>query len=158
MSAISKQAPSSDATARLVTVIRSETLPPVTGENGVTAHVGGTTATYVDLARKIASKMLLVVVTVLALSFVFLLLTFRSLLVPLQAAVTNLLSVGAALGVLTVVFQWGWGISLVGLDAPNGTVPIASYVPLMMFAVLFGLSMDYEVFMVTRIQQHHAER
>ena len=82
---------------------------------------------------------------------------FRSLLVPLQAAVTNLLSVGAALGVLTAVFQWGWGLSAIGLDAPRGTVPIASYVPLMMFAVLFGLSMDYEVFLVSRIQQHHAE-
>ena len=82
---------------------------------------------------------------------------FRSLLVPVQAAVTNLLSVAAALGVLTAVFQWGWGLSLIGLDAPAGTVPIASFVPLMMFAVLFGLSMDYEVFLVSRIQQHHAE-
>jgi uncharacterized membrane protein YdfJ with MMPL/SSD domain len=80
---------------------------------------------------------------------------FRSLLIPLQAALTNLLSVGAALGVLTMVFQWGWGLSAIGLDAPGGTVPIASYVPLMMFAVLFGLSMDYEVFMVSRIVQHH---
>ena len=75
----------------------------------------------------------------------------------MQAAVTNLLSVAAALGVLTAVFQWGWGLSLIGLDAPGGTVPIASFVPLMMFAVLFGLSMDYEVFLVSRIQQHHAE-
>ncbi len=157
MSSVSKRAPSSDATAQLVTVIRDDTLPPVTHDNGVTAHVGGTTATYVDLARKIASKMALVVLTVLALSFVFLLVTFRSLLVPVQAAITNLCSVGAALGVLTAVFQWGWGLSFVGLDAPGGTVPIASYVPLMMFAVLFGLSMDYEVFMVTRIQQRYAD-
>jgi uncharacterized membrane protein YdfJ with MMPL/SSD domain len=157
MTAISVHAPSSDATAALVTALRSDTLPPVTGADGVVAHVGGTTATYVDLARTIASRMAIVVLTVLGLSFVFLLAAFRSLLVPLQAAVTNLLSVAAALGVLTAIFQWGWGLSWIGLDAPHGTVPIASYVPLMMFAVLFGLSMDYEVFTVSRIQQRHAE-
>jgi uncharacterized membrane protein YdfJ with MMPL/SSD domain len=98
----------------------------------------------------------LVVVTVLALSSVFLLVAFRSLLVPIQAGVTNLLTVAAALGVLTAVFQWGWGLSAIGLDAPHGTVPIASYVPLMMFAVLFGLSMDYEVFLVSRIEHRHS--
>jgi uncharacterized membrane protein YdfJ with MMPL/SSD domain len=79
-----------------------------------------------------------------------------SLLIPLQAAVTNLLCVGAAFGVLVAAFQWGWGLGLVGLDTPYGTVPIASYVPLMMFAALFGLSMDYEVFLVSQIAQHHA--
>jgi len=157
LSAVPLRSPSSDATARLVTTLREETLPPLTGHNGVTAHVGGTTATNVDLARKIASRIAIVVITVLLLSFVLLMIAFRSLLVPVQAAVTNLLSVGAALGVLTAVFQWGWGLSLIGLDAPRGTVPIASYVPLMMFAVLFGLSMDYEVFTVSRIVQHHAE-
>jgi uncharacterized membrane protein YdfJ with MMPL/SSD domain len=157
MSAIPKDAPSSDATAHLVTVLRDGTLPPVTGDNGVEAHVGGTTATYVDLASKISEKMPLVVLTVLALSFVLLMVAFRSVLVPLQAGLTNLLSVAAALGVLTAVFQWGWGLSAIGLQAPNDTVPIASYVPLMMFAVLFGLSMDYEVFLVSRIQQRHAD-
>ncbi len=156
LNAIPQGAPSSDATARLVTVVREDTLPRVTGSNGVVAHVGGSTATYVDLARQISSKMALVILTVLALSFLLLLVAFRSLLVPAQAGVTNLLSVAAALGVLTAVFQWGWGLSVIGLDAPNGTVPIASYVPLMMFAVLFGLSMDYEVFLVTRIQMRYA--
>jgi len=155
MNAIPKNAPSSDATANLVEVIRDGTLPPVTGDNGVTTHVGGTTATYVDLAAKISSKLPLVVLTVLALSFIFLTVAFRSLLVPLQAGITNLLTVAAALGVLTAVFQWGWGLSAIGLEAPGDTVPIASYVPLMMFAVLFGLSMDYEVFLVSRIQHHH---
>jgi peptidoglycan hydrolase CwlO-like protein len=157
LSAVPLRAPSSDATARLVTTLREDTLPSLTGDNGVTAHVGGTTATNVDLARKISSRFAIVIVTVLLLSFVLLMIAFHSLLVPLQAAVTNLLSVGAALGVLTAVFQWGWGLSLIGLDVPQGTVPIASYVPLMMFAVLFGLSMDYEVFTVSRIAQHHAE-
>jgi peptidoglycan hydrolase CwlO-like protein len=157
LSAVPLRAPSSDATARLVTTLREETLPMLTGDDGVTAHVGGTTATNVDLARKISSRFAIVIVTVLLLSFVLLMIAFHSLLVPVQAAVTNLLSVGAALGVLTAVFQWGWGLSLIGLDVPQGTVPIASYVPLMMFAVLFGLSMDYEVFTVSRIAQHHAE-
>jgi len=157
LSAVPLRAPSSDATARLVTGLRDEVLPEVTGTNGVIAHVGGTTATNVDLARKISSRMLLVVLTVLGLSFVLLMIAFHSLMIPLQAGLTNLLTVAAALGVLTAVFQWGWGLSLIGLDAPRGTVPIASYVPLMMFAVLFGLSMDYEVFMVSRIAQHHAE-
>jgi uncharacterized membrane protein YdfJ with MMPL/SSD domain len=155
MNAIPRNAPSSDATANLVDVMRDDTLPPVTVDNGVTAHVGGTTATYVDLAARISSKLPLVVLTVLALSFVFLTVAFRSLLVPVQAGITNLLTVAAALGVLTAVFQWGWGLSAIGLDAPGDTVPIASYVPLMMFAVLFGLSMDYEVFLVSRIQHHH---
>jgi uncharacterized membrane protein YdfJ with MMPL/SSD domain len=155
MNAIPKYAPSSDATAIVVELMRDDTLPPVTGDNGVTANVGGTTATYVDLASKISSKLPLVVLTVLALSFIFLTVAFRSLLVPLQAAITNLLTVAAALGVLTAVFQWGWGLSAIGLEAPGDTVPIASYVPLMMFAVLFGLSMDYEVFLVSRIQHHH---
>jgi uncharacterized membrane protein YdfJ with MMPL/SSD domain len=80
---------------------------------------------------------------------------FRSLLIPLQAALTNVLSAAAAFGILTAVFQWGWGVSLVGIDTASSGVPIASYVPLMMFAVLFGLSMDYEVFLVSHIQQHH---
>ena len=75
---------------------------------------------------------------------------FRSLLVPLQAAVTNVLCVGAAFGVLTAAFQWGWAIDALGIDTNSDSVPIASYVPLMMFAVLFGLSMDYQVFLLGR--------
>ena len=109
----------------------------------------------VDLATKIGQRLPIVIATVVVLSFLLLMVAFHSLLVPLQAAVTNLLSVAAALGVLTAVFQWGWGLSLIGLDAPRDTVPIASYVPLMMFAVLFGLSMDYEVFLMSRIAQQH---
>jgi uncharacterized membrane protein YdfJ with MMPL/SSD domain len=84
-----------------------------------------------------------------------LLVAFRSLLIPLQAAVTNLLSAAAAFGVLVAAFQWGWGISLLGIQTPDASVPIASYVPLMMFAGLFGLSMDYEVFLVSHVQHHY---
>jgi uncharacterized membrane protein YdfJ with MMPL/SSD domain len=156
LNAIPLRAPSSDATAELVSTMRDSVLPQTNQGSGVVSHVGGSTASNVDLATKISQRLLLVIATVILLSFLLLMIAFRSLLVPLQAAVTNLLSVAAALGVLTACFQWGWGLQLIGLDAPRGTVPIASYVPLMMFAVLFGLSMDYEVFLVSRIQQHHA--
>jgi uncharacterized membrane protein YdfJ with MMPL/SSD domain len=172
--------PAAVATANLVTQLRTQVIPPAirstsvtttaaapqvhasaspaagkTAQPPVTAYVGGVTAGNVDLAAKISSKLLLVIAVVLALSFVLLMIAFRSLLIPLQAAITNLLCVGAAFGVLTATFQWGWGLSLVGLPSPYGTVPIASYVPLMMFAALFGLSMDYEVFLVSQIAQHH---
>ena len=96
------------------------------------------------------------IATVLALSFLVLLLAFRSLLVPLKAILCNLLAVAAAFGIITAVFQWGWGLSLVGLANPYGTVPIVSYVPLLMFAVLFGMSTDYEVFLISQIFQFHA--
>ena len=156
LSAIPLRSPSSDATADLVATMRDSVLPQTNEGTGVASHVGGITASNVDLATKISQRLGVVILTVIVLSFVLLMIAFRSLLVPLQAAVMNLLSVAAALGVLTACFQWGWGLQLIGLDAPRGTVPIASYVPLMMFAVLFGLSMDYEVFLVSRIQQHHA--
>jgi uncharacterized membrane protein YdfJ with MMPL/SSD domain len=157
VSAIPLRAPSSEATAALVGTLRDPVLPDATAEGGIVVHVGGSTASNVDLATQISQRLPIVVLTVIALSFLLLMVAFRSLLIPLQAAVVNLLTVAAALGVLTAVFQWGWGLSLIGLDAPRGTVPIASYVPLMMFAVLFGLSMDYEVFLVSRIEQRHGE-
>src|SRR6476619_3465568 len=118
------------------------------------SHVGGFTASYVDLAALITARLLLVIGTVILLGYILLMIAFRSLLIPLQAAITNLLS-AAAFGVLTAAFQWGWGISLLGIDTPDTSVPIASYVPLMMFAGLFGLSMDYEVFLVSHIDSHH---
>jgi hypothetical protein len=151
--------PAATATANLVTQLRTTVIPPATRDPHqatITAYVGGLTAGNVDLAAKISAKLLLVIAVVLALSFVLLMIAFRSLLIPLQAAITNLLCVGAAFGVLTATFQWGWGLHLVGLPSPYGTVPIASYVPLMMFAALFGLSMDYEVFLVSQIAAHHA--
>ena len=154
--AIPKTRPADPKTADLVAEMRTSVIPAATGEGGITAYVGGVTAANVDLASKISSKLAELILVVLALSIVLLLLAFRSLLIPVQAAVTNLLCVGAAFGVLVAAFQWGWGLDLVGLSTPYGTVPIASYVPLMMFAALFGLSMDYEVFLVSQIAQHHA--
>jgi len=151
--------PAATATADLVTQLRTTVIPPATrgpAHSSITAYVGGLTAGNVDLAAKISAKLLLVIGVVLALSFILLMIAFRSLLIPLQAAVMNLLCVGAAFGVLTATFQWGWGLHVIGLPSPYGTVPIASYVPLMMFAALFGLSMDYEVFLVSQIAAHHA--
>ncbi len=153
--AIPDSRPADPETADLVAEMRDDVLPGATGD-GVTAYVGGNTAGNVDLAATITNKLPLVIGTVIALSFCLLMIAFRSLVVPAQAALTNLLSAAASFGVLTAWFQWGWGIGLVGLENPYGTVPIASYVPLMMFAALFGLSMDYEVFFVSQVQHHHA--
>jgi RND superfamily putative drug exporter len=115
------------------------------------AYVGGTTAAYVDLAANISSKLPLQIVVVIALSFILLTLAFRTVIVPVQAAVMNVLSIAAAYGVLTAIFQFGWLHSVIGLES---SVEIVSYVPLFMFAVLFGLSMDYEVFLVSQIEEH----
>ena len=149
-------APAAPETTDLVQTLRSYTIPQATSGSGVEAFVGGQTASYIDLADAIASRLLLVILVVIALSFVVLITAFRSLVVAAQAAVANALSVAAAFGVLTAVFQWGWGLKLVGLDTASGTDPIASYVPLMMFAVLFGLSMDYQVFLISQIEHHRA--
>jgi RND superfamily putative drug exporter len=147
-------APSDLDTEDLVSLLRDTTIPNATKGQGMTAFVGGTTAAYVDLADKISSKLVLVILVVAALSFVVLLLGFRSLLLPTQAAVMNLISVGAAYGVLTLVFQEGVGASLIGLD---DAIPVVSFVPLIMFAILFGLSTDYQVFLLTQIQEHFKE-
>ncbi len=155
LSAVPTTAPATEQTADLLNDVRDDVVPTATSEGGITTYVGGYTASYADLATLISQRLLLVIGTVILLGFVLLMIAFRSILVPLQAAVTNVLSAAAAFGILTACFQWGWGIDLVGLDTSSNTVPIASYVPLMMFAVLFGLSMDYEVFLVSHIQQHH---
>jgi uncharacterized membrane protein YdfJ with MMPL/SSD domain len=155
LSAVPVTAQASDETADLVRHVRDTVLPDTNGGGGITSHVGGYTASYVDLASLISARLLLVIGTVILLGFLLLMIAFRSLLIPLQAAITNVLSAAAAFGVLTAAFQWGWGVSLLGIDTADGSVPIASYVPLMMFAGLFGLSMDYEVFLVSHVQQHH---
>jgi uncharacterized membrane protein YdfJ with MMPL/SSD domain len=154
---IATTTPAAPATADLVKTLRTYTIPQATKDTDVEAFVGGQTASYVDLASGISSRLLLVIIVVIGLSFCILLMAFRSFLFAVQAAVANVLSVTAAFGVLTAVFQFGWGLSLVGLDTANGTDPIASYVPLMMFTVLFGLSMDYQVFLISQIEQHRAE-
>ncbi len=148
---IATTAPSDLATEDLVSRLRDQTIPGSTKDKDMTADVGGSTAGYVDLANKIGSRLLIVIVVVAALSFLVLLLGFRSLLLAGQAALLNLVSVAAAYGVLTLVFQDGHGATLIGLD---GAIPVVSYVPLIMFAVLFGLSTDYQVFLLSQVLEH----
>jgi RND superfamily putative drug exporter len=143
-------APSDEKTADLVTTLRDDVIPKATGGKDMTASVGGTTASYVDLANEISSRLVLTILIVIALSFVLLMLAFRSLVIPFTAGLMNLVSIGAAFGVVSLVFEDGVGAGLVGLD---GEVPIVSYVPLLMFAILFGLSMDYEVFLMTHVKE-----
>ena len=149
--AVASTGPAEQATANLVSKLRSSVIPDAEKGTNMRAYVGGSTASNVDLASVISSKLLLQIVVVIALSFLLLMLAFRSAVIPAQAAIMNLLSIGAAYGVLIAVFQFGWLHGLIGLDS---AVPIVSYVPLFMFAVLFGLSMDYEVFLVSQIKEH----
>jgi putative drug exporter of the RND superfamily len=150
--AVSKSAPWKDETVTLVEALRERVIPEATKGTGGSAYVGGQTAGYIDLAAQISNKLPLMIAIVVGLSFVVLLLAFRSLLVPIKAAAMNLISVAAAYGVVTAVFQWGWAASLIGLDH---AIPIVSFVPLLMFAILFGLSMDYEVFLLTQMREHY---
>jgi putative drug exporter of the RND superfamily len=149
--AIPTKGPSDDATADLVSHLRASVIPNAEKGTNLKAYVGGTTAGYADLASNISSKLPLQILVVIGLSFLLLTLAFRTVVIPVQAAVMNVLSIGAAYGVLTALFQFGWLHSVIGLD---GSVPIVSYVPLFMFAILFGLSMDYEVFLVSQIEEH----
>jgi RND superfamily putative drug exporter len=151
---ISKSAPWADETVSLVENLRDEVIPGALKGTAASSYVGGQTAGYIDLATQIGDKLPLMIGIVVALSFIVLLLAFRSLLVPLKAAAMNLISVAAAYGVVTAVFQLGWGSSLIGLDHP---IPIVSFVPLLMFAILFGLSMDYEVFLLTQMREHYRQ-
>ena len=144
--------PQDDATVETIERLRAETLPSVLDDSPARAHIGGQTASFADLAGKITERLPWFIAAVIGLSFVLLTLVFRSVLVPLKAAILNLLSIGAAFGVLVAVFQWGWGKGLIGLE---DTVPIVSFVPLFMFAVLFGLSMDYEVFLLSRVREEY---
>jgi RND superfamily putative drug exporter len=143
-------APADRATEQLVRDLRDDTIPAATQGKNMTASVGGTTAGYVDLADEISSRLILTIAVVVGLSFLLLMLAFRSIVIPLTAGLMNLVSIGAAFGVVTAVFEKGWAASVVGLA---DKVAIVSFVPLMMFAILFGLSMDYEVFLMTHIKE-----
>jgi RND superfamily putative drug exporter len=145
-------APDSAQTADLVGTLRSSVLPAAVGTSGAQAYVGGVTAAFIDIGDRISSRLPYFIGAVVLLSFILLMLVFHSILVPLTAAVMNLLSVAAAYGATVAVFQWGWAKGLVGLES---TVPIVPFVPMMMFAVLFGLSMDYQVFLLTRVREEY---
>jgi RND superfamily putative drug exporter len=139
-------------TTQLVTRLRSQTIPRVVAQTGMHVYVGGITAGSVDFATVLGKKLPLFIGVVVLLSALLLLVVFRSLVIPLQAAVMNLLSIGASLGVIVVVFQWGWVDGLMGVKGG----PIESFIPVMLFAIVFGLSMDYEVFLVSRIHEQWA--
>jgi RND superfamily putative drug exporter len=152
--AIPTTAPNAPATQALIRTIRNEVIPAATKGTPLAGqvHVGGVTAELVDLTDRINQRLLWCIGAVVLGAFILLMMVFRSILVPLKAAVMNLLSIGAAYGVIVAVFQWGWGKELIGL---HETIPIVAFVPLMMFAILFGLSMDYEVFLLSRIREEY---
>jgi putative drug exporter of the RND superfamily len=141
-------------TEDLVKHLRNDTLPAATKGQGMTAEVGGRTAGFIDLAERISNKLPLVIGVVVGLAMLLLLLAFRSIAIPIKAGLMNLVSIGAAFGVVTWIFQEGHLLGAVGLSDP---VPIVSFVPLMMFAILFGLSMDYEVFLMSHMQEHYRQ-
>jgi RND superfamily putative drug exporter len=142
--------PQSEDTTKLLDHIRSDVLPPIEQKTGAQLHVGGITAIFEDFGNAIAEKLPLFIGVVVLLSALLLMAVFRSVLVPLKAMVMNLLSIGAAFGLIVAVFQWGWGASIIGVD---GTGPIISFFPVFLFAIIFGLSMDYEVFLMSRIHE-----
>jgi RND superfamily putative drug exporter len=148
---IPSTSPQSDATKALIQRLKDR-LPAALGGADATVYVGGPTATFVDVGNKISSALPLFFAVVIALGFLILMAVFRSIAIPLIAAVMNMLSIGAALGVLVAVFQWGWLGTVFGVSR---TGPIESFMPIFLFAVLFGLSMDYQVFLVSRIQEEH---
>jgi RND superfamily putative drug exporter len=135
--------PQDRETDRLVSTLRADVLP-----DGVS--VTGSTAAFMDFNQRLQDRLPLVVGAVVLTSLLLLVLVFRSVVVPLKAALLNLLSVGAAFGAVVALFQWGWGAPLLGLDGP---VPVNAFVPMFLFAILFGLSMDYEVFLLSRVRE-----
>jgi RND superfamily putative drug exporter len=147
--------PQSAATTALLDHIRGEVIPPIEAKTGAQLHVGGINAIFEDFGDKISEKLPLFIGVVVLLSALLLMIVFRSLLVPLKAMVMNLLSIGAAFGIIVAVFQWGWGASLIGID---NTGPIISFFPVFLFAIVFGLSMDYEVFLMSRIHEEWEHR
>ena len=147
--------PQSEATTELLDHIRGDVIPPIEQRTGARVHVGGITAIFEDFGSAIDEKLPLFIGVVVLLSALLLMAVFRSVLVPLKAVVMNLLSIGAAFGLIVAVFQWGWGAGIIGVDS---TGPIISFFPIFLFAIVFGLSMDYEVFLMSRIHEEWEHR
>ncbi len=143
--------PTAQATKTLLAQIQDRTLPAALAPDHAVGYVTGTTAATIDFQNTVSSRLPIIIAIVVVAAFLLLLASFRSPVLALKAALLNLLSIAAAYGVIVAVFQWGWGASLLGL---SGTVPIESYVPMIIFAIVFGLSMDYEVFLISRIREH----
>jgi RND superfamily putative drug exporter len=144
-----KSSPQSEETSNFISELRDEVIPQIENETGVSIQVGGLVATFKDFGDVLTSKLLKFILSVVILSMLLLMILFRSILIPIKAAAMNLLSICAAFGVVVAGFQWGWFEPIFGASAG----PIESFLPIMLFAILFGLSMDYEVFLVSRIHE-----
>jgi RND superfamily putative drug exporter len=147
-------APQDAETEELVDRLRDEVIPEATAGTGLEVYVGGQTAGFLDFSAKVSERLPIFIAVVIGLAVLLLITAFRSLWIPLVSAVFNVLSICAAYGVSVAVFQWGWGASLIGAESD---VPIVSFMPLMMFAILFGLSMDYNVFLLSRVHEAYNE-
>ncbi|RSS60982.1 MMPL family transporter [Streptomyces sp. WAC06614] len=154
LTVVPDSAPQSRATSELVDRIRQDVVPRATRGSGLQAHVGGVTAGYDDFAEVIVGKLPLFVGVVIAFGCALLLLAFRSIGIPLKAAAMNVAAVASSFGVVVAVFQWGWGSELMGLGSAG---PIEPFLPVIMVSVLFGLSMDYQVFLVSRMYEEWLE-
>ena len=152
MTAFPTTSPQNDETTALVADVRENIIPDALEGSGVEVNVGGLTASIVDFSDANSERLPILIAVVLALSFLLLVAVFRSLVVPIKAVVMNLLSIAAAYGVIVAIFQWGWGKSLIGVET---TAPIEAWVPMMLFTILFGLSMDYEIFLLSRIREEY---
>ncbi|MFI9755376.1 MMPL family transporter [Streptomyces collinus] len=146
----STKSPQNAATTDLTNRLVDQTLPDAAQGTGAKGYVTGTTAAQVDFRDIVASRLVVIILVVVGLAFLIILAVFRGLLVAVKAAVLNVLSIAASYGVVVAVFQWGWGGPALGV---HGKVPIESYVPMMMFAIIFGLSMDYEIFLLSRVHE-----
>jgi RND superfamily putative drug exporter len=147
-------APQDGKTSALLERLRTDVIPAAVGGTTVEASVTGSTAMVEDISSRLQQRMPYFLAAVIGLAFLVLMLVFRSVLVPLKAALLNVFSVGAAYGVVVAVFQWGWGADLIGV---HETVPIMPLAPMLMFAILFGLSMDYEVFLLSRVREQYLQ-
>ncbi len=151
LTVIPTTSPQDEATTRLVEELRNEVVPTATAGTGLDVNVTGLVATNIDVTDYLAQRMPLFFGGVLTLSFLLLMMVFRSILVPVKAVIMNVLSIAASYGAVVAVFQWGWGGSILGIEGG----PVNPFIPMMLFAIVFGLSMDYEVFMLSRIREEY---
>jgi RND superfamily putative drug exporter len=153
--AVPTTSPQDEATDELINRLRDDVIPPAVAGTGVEPLVGGQTAVFKDFASGITAKLPMFIGVIVGLGFLLLLVAFRSLVVPLTAAAMNLVAAAASFGILVAVFQWGWGSEAIGAG-PGG--PVESFLPVIMLSLLFGLSMDYQVFLISRIHEEWVHR
>ena len=146
--------PQDARTDALVHQVRGVIIPQTMRGTGISVVVGGITAVFSDFAQKIGQRLPVLIGVVIALSFLLLMTVFRSVVLPVKAAIMNLLSIGAAFGVIVAIFQWGWLKNVVGIGKAG---PSESWAPMMLFTILFGLSMDYEIFLLSRIREEYVK-